>query len=55
MKTAVILFNHKAGSRGVYQYGKRAVAILRRSSLFKFIYIEVDSQIEVEKLLKNEY
>ena len=52
MRTAVILFNHRADACGVYQYGKRTGTILRGSSLFKFIYIEVESQIEVEKSIE---
>jgi|TARA_R110000822_G_scaffold15763_1_gene54121 hypothetical protein len=53
MKTAVILFNHKASACGVYQYGKRAGTILKESSCFEFIYIEVGSRSEVEKAIEK--
>ncbi len=46
-ETPVVLFiNHKAEQCGVYQYGKRAANILKRSQKCRFVYVEVDSAEE---------
>src|SRR5258708_9101882 len=46
----VIFLNHKERQCGVYQYGKRSAAILKKSNLYNFIYIEVSSEQEFWEL-----
>lgn len=56
MKTDVIFLNHQQESCGVYQYGKRLYNILalEGSNLFEYIYIEIGSASEYEKIY-NDY
>lgn len=42
----VIFLNHKEKACGVYQYGHRSGSILKKSSKYNFIYVEVDSESE---------
>lgn len=46
----IIFLNHKQTHCGVYQYGLRLSNILKKSSNFKYIYLEVESEIELCQL-----
>lgn len=45
----VLFLNHKQQACGVYQYGRRVADILKKSTVYEFVYCEVDSQQEYVK------
>lgn len=51
----VIFLNHKEKQCGVYQYGKRSADILKKSSVYNFIYAEVASEEEYFSVIHAYY
>jgi hypothetical protein len=45
----ILVINHSVENCGVYQYGKRVGHILKKSKKYKFIYLEQNSQEELDQ------
>src|ERR1700733_9192467 len=49
----IIFLNHKEHACGVYQYGLRSGGILKKSTKYNFIYIEVSSENEFHNAMNT--
>jgi len=47
----IIFLNHQEKQCGVYQYGKHSAEILKKSSIYNFIYIETGSEQEYQQAI----
>jgi len=48
----ILILNHKMKNCGVYQYGLRTANILKKSTIYNFIYTEIDNLDEYNVALK---